>query len=293
MKKIRKAVIPVAGFGTRFLPATKSMPKEMLPIIDKPVIHFVVEEAINSGIEQIIFITGRGKRAIEDYFDHSYELEDQLRQKGKLDLLKQVEEISDLADIVYIRQKEPLGLGHAVLRARDIVGNEPFAVLLPDILIDNKEYPCTKKLIDIYEKTGKSVLSVKEIDWEKVDQYGIVDPASKGNVFALKDVIEKPSREEAPSNLHIVGRYVFTPKIFEFLLETKPGKGGEIQITDAIREIVKDEGAMGSILKDTYYDTGDKLGFLMATVNYALRHDSVGDEFKNYLKKIVNLNNLS
>ncbi len=283
-KPVRKAVIPAAGFGTRFLPATKSMPKEMLPIIDKPAIHYAVEEAVRAGIEEIIIITGRGKRAIEDYFDHSYELEDLLQIKGKSELLAQMREVSDMADIVYIRQKEALGLGHAVLRARDWIGDEPFAVILPDVLIDSKE-SCTKQLIDVFERTGKSVIGVKEVTWEQVSSYGIVDPGEGGKSFKIHGVVEKPTKEEAPSNLSIVGRYIFTPEIFTHLAETKPAKNGEIQLTDAISSMINKEGVYGATYKGEDYDTGDKLGFLKATVNLALKHDELGDDFREYIKK--------
>jgi UTP--glucose-1-phosphate uridylyltransferase len=286
MKKVRKAVIPAAGFGTRFLPATKSMPKEMMPIIDKPAIHYAVEEAVAAGITDIIFVTGRGKRAIEDYFDHSYELEDMLRKKGKLELLGEIEAISDMAEIVYIRQKEPLGLGHAILRAKDLVGDEPFAVLLPDVLMtDGGKF--TKKAIAEYEKTGKSVIGVQEVDWEKVSSYGIVAKKGEGDIFDITDVVEKPTREEAPSNLHIFGRYILAPSIFEYLEKTKPGKGGEIQLTDAIDNQVNTEGARGIILEDEYFDTGDKLGFLKATISMAMRHEKLNGEFKHFIKKLT------
>lgn len=285
MKKVRKAVIPAAGFGTRFLPATKSMPKEMLPIIDKPAIHYAVEEAVAAGITDIIFITGRGKRAIEDYFDHSYELEDLLRKKGKLETLKQIECISDMADIVYIRQKEALGLGHAVYRAKDLVGDEPFAVILPDVLIDSK-VSVTKQLVEIYEKVEKTVIAVKEVPQNKVSSYGIVDPGGDGQYFKLKGMIEKPEPEEAPSNLSMVGRYIFTSEIMNCLAETKPGKGGEIQLPDGILKLMKLEDVYGAKYEGKDYDTGDKLGFLKATVNMALKHEDLNKDFKEFLKKI-------
>ena len=285
MKKVRKAVIPAAGFGTRFLPETKTIPKEMLPIIDKPVIHYVVEEAIKSGITDIIFITGREKRAIEDYFDHSYELEDQLRKSGKVDLLRQIEEISNLANIIYIRQKEPLGLGHAILRAKDVIGDEPFAILLPDMLADT-ENPYTKQVIETYEKIGKSVIGFKETTPEKVSLYGIADFTERGETFKLNDVIEKPTPEEAPSNLYIFGRYVMTPNIFEALEKTRPIKGGEIQLTDAIKSLIKTEGVYGKVLQGTDFDTGDKLGYLQAMAWYGLKHNKLSGEFSQYLKEI-------
>lgn len=285
-KTVKKAVIPVAGFGTRFLPATKSMPKEMLPIIDKPVIHYAVEEAVKSGITEIIFITGRGKRAIEDYFDHSYELEHNLKKSHKTELLRQIKDISDMADIVYIRQKQALGLGHAVLRAKDIVGDEPFAVMLPDDLIQN-EKPCIRQLIEVYKNTGKSVVAAKKTDWDKVSSYGIIDTNSKEKEFEIHGVVEKPARENAPSNLYIVGRYVFDPKIFKYLENTKPGKGGEIQLTDAIEQLVKNEGVRGLKFEGEHHDAGEKLGFLKATVSYALKHEKLNGEFNRYLKEVV------
>ena len=286
MKTIKKAVIPVAGFGTRFLPATKSMPKEMLPIIDKPIIHYAVEEAVKSGITEIIFVTGRGKRALEDYFDHSYELEHNLEKAGKTELLKQIKDISDMADIVYIRQKQALGLGHAVLRARDLVGDEPFAVILPDDLI-TCEKPCIKQLAEVYERTGKSVLAAKETDWDKVSSYGIIDTDSKEKEFEIHGVVEKPAKEDAPSKLYIVGRYIFNPKVFDYLEQTKPGKNSEIQLTDAIEQLVQNEGVMGVKFDGEHHDAGEKLGFLKATVSYALKNEKLSNELKKYLKEII------
>jgi UTP--glucose-1-phosphate uridylyltransferase len=285
MQKVRKVVIPAAGFGTRFLPATKSMPKEMLPIIDKPVIHYGVQEALNSGITDVILITGRGKDALEDYFDYSYELEHTLEKSGKTELLKEVKSISEMAEVVYVRQKEALGLGHAILKAKDVVGNEPFAIILPDVLVDS-EVPCTKQLIDVYEKTGKSVISVKEVPKEKVSSYGIVDPVSDGREFEIKGMVEKPKVEEAPSNLSILGRYVLSPKVFEYLEKTKPGAGGEIQLTDALVKIMEEEGMYGVIADGVDYDCGDKLGFLKATVNLGLKNEELGEDFSDYLKEL-------
>lgn len=286
MKKIRKAVIPAAGFGTRFLPATKSMPKEMLPIIDKPAIHYAVEEAVKAGIEEVIFITGRGKRAIEDYFDHSYELEDQLRKSGKLELLAEIEAISDMAEIVYIRQKEALGLGHAVLRARDLVGNEPFAVILPDVLMtDGGKF--LKEAINKFNQEEKTIIGVQEVDPQKVSSYGIVEKKGNGDFFEITGVVEKPKPKEAPSNLHIFGRYILTPSIFDYLAKTKPGKGGEIQLTDALEMQIKKEGAYGLVLKDEYFDTGDKLGFIKATVSMALKHDKFNGDLEKFLKTLL------
>ena len=286
MKKVRKAVIPAAGFGTRFLPATKSMPKEMLPIIDKPAIHYAVEEAVKAGVEEIIFITGRGKRAIEDYFDHSYELEQTLKEKGKIKLLEEVQAISEMAEIVYIRQKEPLGLGHAVLRAKDLVGDEPFIVILPDVLMeDGGDF--TTKMVDECITSGKSVIGVQEVPWDKVSSYGVVAKAGDGKTFEIKDVVEKPKREDAPSNLSIYGRYVLTPDIFDYLEKTTPGAGGEIQLTDAIQMQIKENGAKGMVYEGKYFDTGDKLGFLEATVCMALNHDKLKDEFRDFLEKEI------
>jgi UTP--glucose-1-phosphate uridylyltransferase len=282
MQKVRKVVIPAAGFGTRFLPATKSMPKEMLPIIDKPVIHYGVEEALNSGITDVIFITGRGKHALEDYFDYSYELEDALIKSGKEELHASIRDISEMADIVYIRQKEALGLGHAILKAKNVIGNEPFAIILPDVLVDS-ETPCTRQLIDVYEKTGKSTIAVKEVPHEKVSSYGIVDPKTEGKEFEIQGMVEKPSPEEAPSNLSILGRYVLSPKVFEYLEETKPGKGGEIQLTDALVRLMETEGMYGVVTEGDDYDCGDKLGFLKATVSLGLKNKEVGEDFKEYL----------
>lgn len=283
MQMVKKVVIPAAGFGTRFLPATKSMPKEMLPIIDKPVIHYGVEEALKSGITDVVFITGRGKHALEDYFDYSYELEDALKKSGKEELHASIRDISEMADIVYIRQKEALGLGHAILKAKNVIGNEPFAIILPDVLVDS-ETPCTKQLIDVYEKTGKSAIAVKEVPHEKVSSYGIVDPKSEGKEFEIQGMVEKPSPEEAPSNLSILGRYVLSPKVFEYLEETKPGKGGEIQLTDALVRLMETEGMYGVVTEGEDYDCGDKLGFLKATVSLGLKNKEVGDNFREYLK---------
>ncbi|MEI6266719.1 MAG: UTP--glucose-1-phosphate uridylyltransferase GalU [bacterium] len=285
MKKIRKAVIPAAGFGTRFLPATKSMPKEMLPIIDKPAIHYAVEEAVRAGAEEIIFITGRGKRAIEDYFDHSYELEHMLELKGKDELLKEVKAISEMAEIVYVRQKEPLGLGHAVLRAKELVGDEPFIVILPDVLMeDGGEF--TKKMVAECVKTEKSVIGVQEVPWEKVSSYGVVAKEGDGDIFDINGVVEKPKKEDAPSNLSIYGRYILTPSIFKYLEKTTAGAGNEIQLTDALEKQIEAEGAKGMVYKGKYFDTGDKLGFLEATVCMALKHDKLNKEFKKFLNEV-------
>ncbi len=286
-KPVRKAVIPAAGFGTRFLPATKSMPKEMLPIIDRPAIHYAVEEAVNSGITDIIIITGRGKNAIEDYFDHSFELEHALEEKGKLEILEEVRAISDMANIVYIRQKEPLGLGHAVLRAKDFIGDEPFAVILPDDMVVGDE-PCIGKMIEVFEQTGKSVILTEEVPEDKVSSYGIVDPVdgTAGESFALKGITEKPERSAAPSNYGVIGRYVLKPEIFAFLENTEPGVGDEIQLTDGIQELIENDGMFAFKLTDERFDTGDKMGFLKATVCMALKHEKLKHSFSDFLGKL-------
>lgn len=284
-KKVRKAVIPAAGFGTRFLPATKSMPKEMLPIIDRPAIHYAVEEAVKSGITDIIIITGRGKNAIEDYFDHSYELEHTLELKGKLEILAEVKAISDMANIVYIRQKEPLGLGHAVLRAKDFIGDEPFAVILPDVLIANGP-DCLEGLMKKYVETGVSTIATTIVPDDQVHQYGIIDPEGEGSEFKIKGVIEKPTLEDAPSRHSILGRYVFDPVIFKYLDGIGFSERGEIELTDAILSMSEKEGLMGKNYEGTVFDTGDKLGFLRATVHMALRHEKLNRDFRKYLKGI-------
>jgi len=284
-KRVRKAVIPAAGFGTRFLPATKSMPKEMIPIIDKPAIHYAVAEAVKAGAEQIILITGRGKGTIEDYFDHSYELEHTLELKGKTELLAELRAISDMAEIVYVRQKKPLGLGHAVLKAKEIVGDEPFMVILPDVLVDD-DGESTKKLAQTCLETGKSVIGVQAVDWDKVSSYGIVSKEGDGEVFDIKGVVEKPKREDAPSNLSIYGRYVLTSGIFDYLEKTVPSANGEIQLTDALEAQMREEGVKGVIYNGRYFDTGDKMGFLQATVHMGLQHEELGSDFDDFLRRI-------
>ncbi len=285
--KVRKAIIPAAGLGTRFLPATKSQPKEMLPIVDKPTIQYIIEEAIASGIEEILIITGRSKRAIEDHFDKSIELELELKNKNKEDLLKIVQDISNLADIHYVRQKEPRGLGHAIYCAKTFVGNEPFAVLLGDDVVDSK-VPCLKQLIDAYNIYKTTILGVQEVEMSEVDKYGIV--ASKhieDRIFKVKDLIEKPSIEKAPSNLAILGRYIITPSIFDILGNTKPGAGDEIQLTDALKELLSQEPMYAYNFEGRRYDVGSKLGFLEATVEFALKRDELKDEFREYLMKLM------
>lgn len=286
MQKIRKAVIPAAGLGTRFLPATKAQPKEMLPIVDKPAIQFIIEEAIESGIEEILVITGRNKRSIEDHFDRSIELELQLKSQGKYDLMKMIEKISDI-QVHFIRQKEAKGLGHAVLCAKQFVGNEPFAVLLGDDLVDAK-VPCLSQLIDVYNDYGGSVLGVQRVPMDRVSSYGIVNPEDiKPNVWKAVDLIEKPAVEEAPSNLAVLGRYVLDPEIFDILEHTSPGRGGEIQLTDAIRELAQRKPVYAYNFFGRRYDIGDKEGFLEATVEQALKQPELRDRFMAYLVKSI------
>ncbi len=286
MKKIKKAVLPVAGFGTRFLPATKSSSKEMLPLVDKPLIHYAVKDAVEAGIEQIIFVTGRGKRAIEDYFDISFELEFHLSFQGKSDLVDEMRKISDMADFVYIRQKEPKGLGHAILRAKDVVGDEPFAVILADDVIENR-LSGTKQLMDIFERYNCSVLGLERVAKEDVYKYGIVSGREiEKKLFKLDEFVEKPSIEEAVSDKAIIGRYIFTHNIFNELEKTKADKKGEVQLTDAIESLSKKEVVYGKILEGKRFDCGSKLGFLKATVEFALNDKEIKDEFKKYLKEV-------
>ncbi|MFZ5989092.1 MAG: UTP--glucose-1-phosphate uridylyltransferase GalU [Bacillota bacterium] len=285
--KVRKAIIPAAGLGTRFLPATKAQPKEMLPIVDKPTIQYIVEEAIMSGIEDIIIISGRSKRAIEDHFDKSYELEQELEKKGNDDLLKLVQDISNLADIHYIRQKEAKGLGHAIYCAKSFIGNEPFAVLLGDDIVDS-HVPCLKQLIDVYNEYKTTVLGVQPVPDEDVSKYGIVGCKLVDNrVYKVKDLVEKPDKANAPSNIAILGRYIITPQIFEHLENVKPGKGGEIQLTDALKSLIGQEAMYAYDFEGKRYDVGNKIGFLQATVEFALGRDDLKDEFSKYLKSIV------
>ncbi|WP_299447697.1 UTP--glucose-1-phosphate uridylyltransferase GalU [uncultured Phascolarctobacterium sp.] len=288
MQKITKAVIPAAGLGTRFLPATKACPKEMLPIVDKPTIQYIIEEALASGITDILIISGRTKRAIEDHFDRSPELEMNLEEHGKLDLLQQVKDIADI-NIHYIRQKEPRGLGHAILCAKAFIGHEPFAVLLGDDVVYNDEYPCLRQLMDVYEATGGSVLGCQTVPREKVSSYGIVDsvPTNNKRIFKVNDMVEKPALEEAPSQLAVLGRYVIMPEIFDILEQTQPGRGGEIQLTDALKVLAKEQDMYAYDFMGRRYDVGDKLGYLTATVEYALRRDDLHDKFMDYLKTIV------
>lgn len=279
MKQVKKAVIPVAGFGTRFLPATKSTPKEMLPIIDKPIIHYIVEEAVNSGIETIIFVTGRHKRAIEDYFDYYPELENLLIKNGKEELVEKLRDISNMAEFVYIRQKQQLGLGHAVLTAKHLVGDEPFAVLLGDELIINEESPATKQLISIYYKFGKSVIGTTNVPKEAVNKYGIVSGRQITEDVRLVDkMIEKPSVDEAPSTSAIIGRYILTPSIFEELEKTHYGKGGELQLTDAMVNLLRKEAIYSKDIDGIRHDTGDKVGYLKAIIDFALLQEDIRND---------------
>src|SRR5712691_5444634 len=285
-QKVSKAVFPAAGLGTRFLPVTKASPKEMLPLVDKPLIQYVVEEAVASGIESIIIVTGRGKTDIEDHFDVSFELEQLLRERGKDDLLEQVRSISEMARVSYVRQREALGLGHAVLQARDCVGDEPFAVMLSDDIIDS-ETPALKQLLDVYEKYGSPVIATMQVKGEAISRFGAleVDEVEDG-LYKIKDMVEKPPFAKAPSDLAIIGRYVLTPDIFDEIEKTTPGAIGEIQITDAMRSLLKKRPFYAVRFKGTRYDAGDKLGFLIATVEFALKRPDLALEFTEYLKSL-------
>lgn len=281
--KVRKAIIPAAGLGTRFLPATKAQPKEMLPIVDKPTIQYIIEEAVESGIEEILIITGRNKKSIEDHFDKSVELEMELEKARKQEMLNIVKGISDMVDIHYIRQKEPRGLGHAIHCAKTFVGNEPFAVLLGDDVVDS-ETPCLKQLIDCYSEYNTTILGVQTVPEENVSKYGIVDGIHiEDRVYKVKDLIEKPSLEEAPSNIAILGRYIITPEIFNILENTKPGKNGEIQLTDALKNLIGKEAMYAYNFEGKRYDVGDKLGFLQATIEFALKKEELREDFIDYL----------
>jgi len=285
-QRVRKAVFPAAGLGTRFLPATKSSPKEMLPLVDKPLIQYVVEEAVASGIESVIIVTGRGKSAIEDHFDVSFELEALLRERVREDDLRLVREISDMARVSYVRQREALGLGHAILQARDLVGDEPFAVMLSDDIIDSKT-PALRQLLDVYEKYDAPVLATMEVEGEAISRFGALDVEEvTDGVFRIKDMVEKPPLAQAPSSLAIIGRYVLTPDIFDEITNTAPGAIGEIQITDAMRALLKKRDFYAVRFEGTRYDAGDKLGFLIATVELALKHQDLAPEFSQYLKSL-------
>jgi UTP--glucose-1-phosphate uridylyltransferase len=286
MKKVRKAIIPAAGLGTRFLPATKAMPKEMLPIVDKPTIQYIVEEAIASGIEDIIIVTGKGKRAIEDHFDNAYELEQNLIEKGKYDLLEKVKEPSKV-DIHYIRQKEPKGLGHAVWCARNFIGDEPFAVLLGDDIVQ-ADPPCLKQLIDQYEQTLSSVIGVKQVPDHETHRYGIIEPIEQhGRRYQVRQFVEKPAPGTAPSNLAIMGRYILTPEIFLFLEKQEAGAGGEIQLTDAIQKLNEIQRVFAYEFEGKRYDVGEKLGFIQTTIEFALQHDELREDLIQFMEKIL------
>jgi UTP--glucose-1-phosphate uridylyltransferase len=289
--RVRKAVFPAAGLGTRFLPATKAQPKEMLPLVDKPIIQYGVEEALAAGCDQIIIITGRGKTAIEDHFDVSYELERMLEERGKTELLGIVRQISDMIHVAYVRQKEAMGLGHAVLMARELVGDEPFAVLLADDVID-AEKPCLKQMMEIFEESQCSIIATQEVNGPAISSYGVLDAERvegkfNGRAFNVRNLVEKPKQEDAPSNLAIIGRYILTPAIFERLERTPLGTGGELQLTDGLRGLLQTgERILGYTFEGKRHDTGDKLGFLKATVEFALKRKDLGPEFADYLKSL-------
>lgn len=285
--KVRKAIIPAAGLGTRFLPATKAMPKEMLPIVDKPTIQYIIEEAVESGIEDIIIVTGKGKRAIEDHFDHSFELEQNLLEKGKLELLEEVQKSSKLVDIHYIRQKEPKGLGHAIWCARKFIGNEPFAVLLGDDIVQ-ADKPCLKQMIEQYERYNSSIIGVQQVLEDEVSRYGIVDGrAIDEQLYRVNHLVEKPKKELAPSNIAIMGRYILNPRIFNILCEQKPGAGGEIQLTDAIAELNHYEAVYAYDFEGIRYDVGEKMGFIQTTIEVALQREDLKYDLLEYLSNVL------
>ncbi|WP_413306391.1 UTP--glucose-1-phosphate uridylyltransferase GalU [Bacillus sp. 1P10SD] len=286
--KVRKAIIPAAGLGTRFLPATKAQPKEMLPIVDKPTLQYIIEEAVESGIEEILIITGRNKKSIEDHFDKSVELELELESRGKDKLLEEVRRISNMVNIHYIRQKEPKGLGHAISCAKSFIGNEPFAVLLGDDIVFNEQRPCLKQLIDKYEEYKTTILGVQEVAGEDVDKYGIIGGLQfEDRLYKVRELVEKPAVGQAPSNVAILGRYIINPAIFDILERTEPGKAGEIQLTDALKELAEKEAMYAYIFEGQRYDVGDKQGFLQATVDFALRREDLRDDFLQYLVSVV------
>jgi UTP--glucose-1-phosphate uridylyltransferase len=290
MIQIAKAVFPAAGLGTRFLPATKAQPKEMLPLVDKPLIQYVIEEAVASGIRNITIVTGRGKNAIEDHFDVSFELEQVLEARGKLEQLREVRQISNMISVSYVRQKEALGLGHAILVARDNVGSEPFAVMLGDDIIDS-QIPCLQQMMQLFEKLQASIIATCEVPRSEISHYGVIRgfpvEGYNGRVYRVQDVVEKPPASEAPSNLAIIGRYILTPQIFGLLEKTRTGSGGEIQLTDGIRLLLEQQPVYAYMFEGTRYDAGDKLGFLKATVEFALRRPDLGTEFRQYLKTLT------
>lgn len=284
--KIRKAVFPAAGLGTRFLPATKASPKEMLPLVDKPLIQYAVEEAVASGIESILIITGRDKSAIENHFDISFEMEQMLKSRGKQELFEQVRAVSDIAQVSYTRQKEALGLGHAIYQAKDFAGNEPFAALLADDIVDS-EKPALQQMVEVYEKYDAPVIATMQVEGEAISRFGVIDAEEvEPNVYRILDMVEKPAYADAPSDLAIIGRYIFTPDIFAAIEQTKPGAGGEIQITDAMRILLKTRPFYAVKLEGRRHDAGDKLGFLIATVELALKREDLGGDFREYLKSL-------
>jgi UTP--glucose-1-phosphate uridylyltransferase len=288
MKKIRKAIFPAAGLGTRFLPATKAQPKEMLPLVDKPIIQYVIEEAVASGLTSIIIVTGRGKNAIEDHFDVAYELERLLQERGKTDLLEQVRSVSNLINVSYVRQGEQLGLGHAVLQARDLVGDEPFAVMLGDDIIDSP-VPCMGQMVEAFERHGGPVIAVQQVPKSEISAYGVIDAVpepGQDRVYRIRDLVEKPKAQEAPSDLAIIGRYILTPDIFEALATTPRDAGGEIQLTNGLRRLRETRTLFGYRFEGTRHDAGNKLGFLKATVEFALKRDDLGAPFREYLKSL-------
>ena len=292
-KKVRKAIIPAAGLGTRFLPATKAIAKEMLPIVDIPTIQYIIQEAVDSGIEEILIITNSNKHAMENHFDKNYELEERLKESGKLEQVKMIQDIADMANIYYIRQKEPKGLGHAVLCAKSFIGDEPFAVLLGDDVVVNKEgKPALKQLIEQYEKTSASVIGVQTVDKKDVSKYGIVEPSkshpAKGRLVKLTDMVEKPAVEKAPSQLAVLGRYVLTPEIFELLETQGKGAGGEIQLTDAIKRLLDRQAVYAYDFEGKRYDVGDKCGFIKATIDFALDREDLHDQVSKHIQDIVN-----
>ena len=286
--RIRKAVFPAAGLGTRFLPATKAQPKEMLPLVDKPIIQYVIEEAVAAGLSNIIIVTGRGKNAIEDHFDVSYELEKLLEERGKTELLEQVRAISNMINVSYVRQGETLGLGHAVLMAKDLVGNEPFAVMLGDDIIDSP-VPCMKQMVDVFERHGGPVIAVHQVPREEISAYGVIDGVEEGGsgrVYRIRDMVEKPRAQDAPSDLAIIGRYILTPDIFAALESTPRDAGGEVQLTNGLRALARQRALYGYRFEGVRHDAGNKLGFLKATVEFALKRPDLGDEFRAYLKSL-------
>jgi UTP--glucose-1-phosphate uridylyltransferase len=288
MRQVRKAVFPVAGLGTRFLPATKAQPKEMLPLVDKPTIQYVVEEAVASGLAELVLVTGRNKRAIEDHFDAAFELEYYLADRGKTEELAQIKTISELASVSYVRQKEPLGLGHAILCARPLVGDEPFAVFLGDDIIGGTSTPCMRQLLDVFDKHDGAVIAVERVPRERIPQYGVIAGRQiTDRVWEITDLVEKPRAEEAPSDLAIIGRYVLTPDVFGILAETRPDRRGEIQLTDALRTLRANRAMYAVEFEGKRYDTGDKLGFLKATVEFALARPDLAGEFRAYLKSLA------